>query len=326
MTQEVSLWLVPQPDDYAYLQELIDELATQYQAPRFSPHVTIAGRLQVPEQFQDALAQLTSATPVFNLSNQGLDHSSELFRTVYIRTSMDAQLVALRQSVYALWSQNIAKPFIPHISLIYKTLASPERREIIQALSIKNRFRFDALALVRPQQVGDWAAVETWQMMEQWPLADGLSVDLKVLRSSYTGHIRDIFWIRQQVFHIEQNIDPALDMDGEDETAEHFIAYWQQQPVGIARLRSYGDDTQAKIERVAVLPEFRQRGIGVAIAKTVLTYAQQQGFAKAILYAQAQSVTFYEQFGFQRQGEPFSQAGIPHIAMVKELSETTSRY
>lgn len=176
MTQEVSLWLVPQQGDHAYLQALIDELATQYQAPRFRPHVTLAGRLQVPKQFQTSLAQLASITPVLNLSNQGLDHSSELFRTVYICISLGIHLQALRQQVYELWPHNVAKPYMPHISLIYKTLAPPQRREIMQALSIKDRFRFNTLAVVRPQKAGDWAAVETWQMIEQWPLADVPSV------------------------------------------------------------------------------------------------------------------------------------------------------
>ncbi|WP_299493803.1 GNAT family N-acetyltransferase [Acaryochloris sp. IP29b_bin.137] len=149
--------------------------------------------------------------------------------------------------------------------------------------------------------------------------------DVEVILTSYADRASDIFFIRQQVFHLEQNIDPVLDMDGEDETADHFIAYWQQQPVGIARIRAYEDGTQAKIERVAVLQAFRQQGIGKAITISALQYAQQQGFATAILYAQTPSASFYEQFGFQRQGEPFIQADMLHIAMVKNLAETPSR-
>ncbi|WP_299402848.1 2'-5' RNA ligase family protein [Acaryochloris sp. IP29b_bin.148] len=167
MTQNVSLWLVPQPDDHAYLQDIIDQLAVQYQAPHFSPHVTVAGHLQVPDHA--SLSTLAAATPFLQLQNQGLDHSSELFRTVYIRTSLADQLVALRQKVYQQWPVNISKPFMPHISLIYKKLAAPERQMIIQSLSLKKTFIFDALAVVQPQQ--DWTAVETWQILERWPLA-----------------------------------------------------------------------------------------------------------------------------------------------------------
>lgn len=153
-----------------------------------------------------------------------------------------------------------------------------------------------------------------------------LGSNLEVRQTPYTDYAGDIFLIRQQVFHIEQNIDPELDMDGKDATADHFIAYWQQQPVGIARVRAYGDGTQAKIERVAVLQGFRQQGIGKAITTSVLQYVQQQGFATAILYAQAPSASFYEQFGFERQGEPFIQADMSHIAMVKNLTETLRRH
>ena len=152
-----------------------------------------------------------------------------------------------------------------------------------------------------------------------------LGSNVEVMLTTYAAHASDIFLIRQQVFHIEQNIDPDLDMDGEDETANHFVAYWQQQPVGIARVRAYGDGTQAKIERVAVLQAFRQQGVGKAMTTSILEYAQQQGFATAILYAQAQSASFYEQFGFQRQGELFFQADMPHIVMVKDLAETPGR-
>lgn len=179
MTQEVSLWLVPQPGDSIYLQEIINQLAAQYQAPRFSPHVTVAGRLQVPDQFQAQLSDLASKTPILQLQNQGLDHSSELFRTVYICTSLADQLVALRQRVYALWPENIAKPFMPHISLIYKKLTAPERQAIIQGLSVKETFIFNTLTVVQPQQQGDWTAVETWQKLAHWHLADQAAFEVK---------------------------------------------------------------------------------------------------------------------------------------------------
>lgn len=168
--QEVSLWLVPQPEDAAYLQGIIDQLAEKYQAPKFSPHVTLAGRLQVSEQYQSSLSELAVATPVFQLQNQGLDHSAALFRTIYIRTSLADSLVALRNQVYELWPENAVKPFMPHISLIYKEMASSEREIIIQALKIKETFIFDTLAVVSPQQPGEWTAIENWQTLDRWQL------------------------------------------------------------------------------------------------------------------------------------------------------------
>ena len=171
MIQDVSFWLLPQPQDRAYLQNVMAPLATRYNAPSFSPHLTVA-RLQVPDQFQPFLAKLISVPPTLSLATQGLAHSPEFFRTVYIRTALETHLVALRQSLYRLWPDNPVKPFLPHISLIYKNLESAERQAIIRSLNVKKRFIFDTLAVVCPQTQGEWMAVETWQTIAQWPLVD----------------------------------------------------------------------------------------------------------------------------------------------------------
>ncbi|NJK40740.1 MAG: GNAT family N-acetyltransferase [Acaryochloridaceae cyanobacterium SU_2_1] len=153
------------------------------------------------------------------------------------------------------------------------------------------------------------------------PLPISFQSDLRIVLTAYADQASQIFKIRQQVFHQEQGIAADLDMDGEDDHAEQFIAYIQGQPVGIARMRAYGHQlTQAKIERVAVLPEFRGQGIGRAILEKMLAHARQQDFATALVYAQEASIPFYEQLGFCKQGKTFIQAGIPHLALTKNLS------
>jgi 2'-5' RNA ligase len=171
MMLEVSVWLVPQPEDYAHLQGVIAQLASQYDAPPFRPHLTVAGRLSAAPHFQNTFTEVAATTPVLTLANQGLDHSPEFFRTVFIRTSLDPALLALRQKIDALWPNNLIKPLMPHISLIYKTLDSAQRQAIIQSLRVQDTFIFNTLAVVRPQLEGNWLAVDTWQILAQWPLA-----------------------------------------------------------------------------------------------------------------------------------------------------------
>ncbi len=171
MIQDVSFWLLPQPDDRAYLQNVMAPLATRYNAPSFSPHLTVA-RLQVPYPFQALLDKLVAMPPTLSLATHSLDHSPEFFRAVYIRTALETHLVTLRQSLYRLWPDNPVKPFLPHISLIYQNLGSAERQAIIHSLNIKKKFVFDTLAIVCPQTQGEWTAVDTWQIIGQWPLAD----------------------------------------------------------------------------------------------------------------------------------------------------------
>ncbi len=127
--------------------------------------------------------------------------------------------------------------------------------------------------------------------------------------------------IRYQVFEIEQNVDHELEFDGLDETAQHLLAYWDQTPVGTARIR-YLSPHQAKIERLAVLPEFRRHGIGTKLMQTALTTLENSGVNETLIHAQEYIQDLYQKLGFQPLGKPFDEAGISHIKMV-HLSSTS---
>lgn len=124
--------------------------------------------------------------------------------------------------------------------------------------------------------------------------------------------------IRQRVFQQEQGIAPELDWDGLDPTAVHVIACWQGQPIGTARIRSL--QAQAKIERMAVLADYRGRGIGRQMLQGILDYLTDQGFSTALLHAQVSTQGFYQKLGFTPQGPEFSEAGICHQKMILQLS------
>ncbi len=128
----------------------------------------------------------------------------------------------------------------------------------------------------------------------------------------------DLQAIRQKVFQLEQGIDPALDWDGQDATAQHLIAYLEGKPAGTARIRSLENQT-AKVERLAVLPQNRGQGIGRQIMAAVLDYLTQQSFSEVILHAQIPTEDFYRKLGFESQGKIFFEAGIPHIKMSRNL-------
>jgi predicted GNAT family N-acyltransferase len=52
--------------------------------------------------------------------------------------------------------------------------------------------------------------------------------------------------------------------------------------------------------------------------------AQERGEPMARLYAQTYAMPFYETCGFTAVGEPFEEAGIPHIEMARMLSDGAS--
>lgn len=121
-----------------------------------------------------------------------------------------------------------------------------------------------------------------------------------------------IFAIRQTVFVEEQEVDPALEYDEFEETSVHFVALVNKQPVGTARWRRTPNGI--KLERFAVLPSYRNKGVGAVIVETVL--ADLPDKTNVYLHAQLAACNLYSRFGFKPEGPQFEEAGIMHYKMV----------
>ncbi|WP_226005293.1 GNAT family N-acetyltransferase [Natrinema salinisoli] len=128
----------------------------------------------------------------------------------------------------------------------------------------------------------------------------------------------DAFAVRRTVFVDEQGVDEDLEYDDHDETATHFVAYDGDEPIGAARLREY-EDGVGKVERVAVLEPRREEGVGRALMTALEDRADERGFATLKLHSQTRAADFYRRLGYERRGEEFEEAGIPHVEMRKRL-------
>lgn len=121
-----------------------------------------------------------------------------------------------------------------------------------------------------------------------------------------------VFAIRRQVFVVEQSCPPELEWEFEDECT-HFLATVDGIPAGAARWRK--TDNGYKLERFAVLSEFRGLGVGQELVKAVL--ADLPIDANYIyLHAQIQAMGLYQKLGFESTGPEFEEAGIKHYKMV----------
>ena len=120
--------------------------------------------------------------------------------------------------------------------------------------------------------------------------------------------------LREAVFVIEQHVPVALEWDGIDAQCLHVLAQIDGVPVGTGRLLPDGH-----IGRMAVLREFRGRGIGSAMLLHLIELARAAGVRLLILNAQTHAMAFYRRFGFIADGETFLEAGISHIRMTRTL-------
>ena len=121
--------------------------------------------------------------------------------------------------------------------------------------------------------------------------------------------------IRETVFIQEQGVPVELEWDGLDSSCAHVLAWNDRgETIGTARMQRNGT-----IGRMAVLKDWRGRGVGRALLQTLLDLAIRQGLPRVTLSAQTHALGFYERAGFHVSGEPFMDAGIPHLKMVKKL-------
>jgi predicted GNAT family N-acyltransferase len=127
---------------------------------------------------------------------------------------------------------------------------------------------------------------------------------------------RDILaCIREQVFVREQNVPMEMELDEHDEHCYHLLAYDQQgNGIGTARLLKNG-----QIGRMAVLADYRGKGIGSKLLKHIVELAKSRGLTSVYLHAQTHAIGFYEKHHFRIEGDAFTEAGIPHVQMLRRL-------
>ena len=124
--------------------------------------------------------------------------------------------------------------------------------------------------------------------------------------------LQHVFAIRKKVFVEEQHCPPELEYAYED-VSTHFLAVWDGTPCGAARWRQ--TDKGYKLERFAVLPEYRGKGVGGKLVESVLADLPASK-THVYLNAQLAAEKFYEQYGFNAVGEVFEEAGIMHRQMM----------
>jgi YbgC/YbaW family acyl-CoA thioester hydrolase len=128
---------------------------------------------------------------------------------------------------------------------------------------------------------------------------------------------RDALRLRMEVFVREQQIDPALEVDGRDEAARHVVIYNRLgMAVATGRLITQSPGV-GRIGRLAVECDLRGSRLGRQVLDALVAASQARGDREVLLHAQCSAEGFYRRAGFMPQGEPYDEAGIEHITMLR---------
>jgi predicted GNAT family N-acyltransferase len=135
--------------------------------------------------------------------------------------------------------------------------------------------------------------------------------DYRIVLGNWEQLGADAVTVRRAVFIEEQKVPAELEWDALDAGYLHAVAY-DEEGTTLATGRLLPD---GHIGRMAVGLKARGRGIGGAILKALMARARQRGDRFVILSAQLHAEEFYRRHGFEREGEPYLEAGIEHVTM-----------
>jgi predicted GNAT family N-acyltransferase len=139
----------------------------------------------------------------------------------------------------------------------------------------------------------------------------------EVLHITQKDDLNNALEIRRCVFVEEQNVPAEAEYDEFENTSRHFLAFSNKTPCGTARWRF--TDKGIKLERFAVLKEFRNHKIGSAlVAKVLEDVAKVRKSELIYLHAQVSAMGLYRKFGFEPVGEMFLECEIEHFKMVQK--------
>lgn len=120
--------------------------------------------------------------------------------------------------------------------------------------------------------------------------------------------------IRRLVFVVEQNLNRQKASDGSEKESWHWLAT-DREDVAIGTVRLLPD---GHIGRLAVLEEFRGKGVGAALLEQAVEKAKHLGLPEVSSMVQLHALKLYERAGFSSAGT--EQAGGTHQRMVQHLN------
>jgi ElaA protein len=152
----------------------------------------------------------------------------------------------------------------------------------------------------------------------------GLNLEWEFLRFDELDveRLYHILAARQEVFVVGQKLN-YVDADGKDPKAWHLIGWTPGRKALVAYLRLLPPGLKYPaytVGRVLTRPSYRGEGYGKRLMEELLNRVGQEfGPCRVSMAAQAYLETFYQSFGFLKEGEMFYEEGLEHVQMSRDV-------
>lgn len=131
----------------------------------------------------------------------------------------------------------------------------------------------------------------------------------------YDSLVEDAREIRERVFVEEQKFEHEFDEI--DDFAKVIVCYDGDKPVAICRY--FKEGCEYRIGRLAVISEYRGKGLGSEMLAEAEKAIKSEGGSIVSLGAQLRAQKFYEKCGYSPVGDTFFEEYCEHIKMVKTI-------
>lgn len=99
----------------------------------------------------------------------------------------------------------------------------------------------------------------------------------------------------------------------------HFGLYDNNDNLLATSILKENDDSTVKMRQVAVDPNCQNRGIGMTMIKEIESWCIHYNYKRIVLAARDTAIPFYTKLGYKTIGKKFTEVGIPHKQMEKQL-------
>ena len=162
------LWLAPEGEALHRLQGVVEDLASAYGGPVFTPHVTLLSGLTGDEaSLVETNRALAAALQPFELRLTMPEAGTTFFQCVYMRVAESPALLRTRQAA----GEAFALPtgdFMPHLSLYYGDEPPERRAAIVSAVPPQAAcsFAVESIQLIRAdsERPVDWHRVDRFRL------------------------------------------------------------------------------------------------------------------------------------------------------------------
>ncbi len=168
MKTKVSFWLIPSEEDRAFFQEIIETLAREYDAPAFTPHVTIYSGEYAPDEVPaELIEKATQGVQSFSLRVDKVLYTEEFTKTLFVQFHPSAILSQISQSLLSSSRKPSDYALNPHLSLIYKQMSEEIKKNLATSINLpKSEVFFNEVqAISTSESVEKREDVESWKVI-----------------------------------------------------------------------------------------------------------------------------------------------------------------